>query len=302
LNGNTPPAVSVFPIAVTLFTIFCFEAGAALAKGLFHNLGALGAATVRLFFGTLFLWAWWRPWRGALTGQQSLGILAYGVSLGGMSLFFYMALARLPLGLTLSLEMTGPLTLSLILSRRLLDIVWVAAAATGLLLLLPFGDSIKGLDPEGAMFAVSAGICWAFYIVAGQKAGASLPQGRAIALTMAVATLVVAPFGLLHARQALFDRTVLPIALLSGLFSTAIPYSLDLFAMSRIPARLFGLLMSLAPVVGALVGFVMLDERLTPLQWSAILCIVTAAGGSSLSNGIARSRRRLSSVSTAPVP
>ena len=294
MTRNNATAVSAFPIAVTLFTIFCFEAGAAFTKGLFHSVGALGAATVRLFFGTIFLWALWRPWRGALTGRQGLGILAYGVSLGGMALFFYMALARLPLGLTLSLEMTGPLTLSLISSRRLLDIVWVAAAATGLLLLLPLGDSVKRLDPQGALFAVSAGICWAFYIVAGQKAGTSLPEGRAIALSMAVSTLMVAPFGLLRAGQALFDRTILPIALLSGLFSTAIPYSLDLFAMSRIPARLFGLLMSLAPVVGALVGFVMLDEKLTPLQWSAILCIVTATGGSSLSEGIGRSRRRSS--------
>ncbi len=244
----------------------------------------------------------WRPWRGALTVRQGLEILAYGVSLGGMSLFFYMALARLPLGLTLSLEMTGPLTLALISSRRFLDIAWVSVAATGLLLLLPFGDSVKALDPQGVLFAILAGTCWAFYIVSGQKAGASLPQGRAIALSMAVSTLVVAPFGLLHAGTTLFDGAILPIALLSGLFSTAIPYSLDLFAMSRIPARLFGLLMSLAPVVGALVGFVMLDERLTPLQWSAILCIVTATGGSSLSEGIARSRRPLASVSTEPAP
>jgi inner membrane transporter RhtA len=302
LKGTAEPTASAFPIGVSLFAIVCFEAGAALTKGLFPSLGALGAGTVRLFFGTVFLWAMWRPWRGALTRRQALGVLAYGVSLGGMSLFFYMALARLPLGLTLSLEMTGPLTLALISSRRLLDIVWVAVAVIGLLLLLPFGDSIKALDPQGVLFAILAGACWAFYIVSGQKAGASLPQGRAIALSMAVSTLVVAPFGLFHAGPALFDRAILPIALLSGLFSTAIPYSLDLFAMSRIPARLFGLLMSMAPVVGALVGFVMLDETLTALQWGAILCIVTATGGSSLSEGIARSRRPLASVSTGPAP
>lgn len=302
MKRNAATAISAFPIAVTLFAIFCFEGGAALTKGLFPSLGALGAVTVRLFFGTVFLWAMWRPWRGALTGRQGLRVLAYGVSLGGMSLFFYMALARLPLGLTLSLEMIGPLTLALISSRRLLDIVWVAVAVIGLLLLLPFGNSIKGLDPRGVLFAILAGTCWAFYIVSGQKAGTSLPQGRAIALAMAVSTLVVAPFGLLQAGSALFDRTILPIALMSGLFSTAIPYSLDLFAMSRIPARLFGLMMCLAPVVGALVGFVMLDEKLTPLQWSAILCVVTATGGSSLSEGIVRSRRPLASVNTGPAP
>ena len=302
MRGNAGPTVSAFPVAVSLFAIICFEAGAALTKGLFPSLGAFGAATVRLFFGTVFLWAIWRPCRGALTGRQGLGVLAYGVSLGGMSLFFYMALARLPLGLTLSLEMTGPLALALISSRRLLDIVWVAVAATGLLLLFPFDDSVKALDPSGVLFAVLAGVCWAFYIVSGQKAGASLPQGRAIALAMAVSTLVVAPFGLCDAGPALFNRSILPIALLSGLFSTAIPYSLDLFAMSRMPARLFGLLMSMAPVVGALVGFVMLDEKLTPLQWGAILCVVTATGGSSLSEGIAGSRRQLTSVSTGPAP
>jgi inner membrane transporter RhtA len=302
LRRAIAPAVSPFPIGVAVFAIVAFEAGAAFTKGLFPSLGALGAATVRLFFGTAFLWAIWRPWRGALTRRQGLHILAYGASLGGMSLFFYLALARLPLGLTLSLEMTGPLTLALISSRRLLDIVWIAVATTGLLLLLPHSESVQALDSHGVLFAVLAGTCWALYIVAGQKAGSSLPQGRAIALSMAVSTLMVAPFGLLHAGTALFDRSILPIALLAGLFSTAIPYSLDLFAMSRIPARLFGLLMSLAPVVGALVGFFMLDERLTPLQWSAILCIVAATGGSSLSERIARSQRPVPSISTGPAP
>jgi len=146
----------------------------------------------------------------------------------------------------------------------------------------------QGPGSTGCSVCRFGGICWAFYIVAGQKAGASLPQGRAIALAMAVSTLVVAPFGLLQAGPALFDRSILPIALLSGLFSTAIPYSLDLFAMSHIPRASFRIADEPGAGVGALVGFVMLDERLTPLQWTAILCIVTATGGSSLSEGVAR--------------
>ena len=292
MTGKTAPAASAFPVGVAIFTIFSFEAGAAFAKGLFPTLGVLGAATVRLFFGAVFLWAMWRPWLGTLTRSQRWGILAYGLSLGFMSLFFYLALAALPLGLTLSLEMTGPLTLALISSRRLLDIVWIAIAAVGLLLLMPLDHSVKALDPRGVAFAILAGACWALYIVAGQKAASSLPQGRAIALSVAIATLVVAPWGLKEAGAALLeDPHMLPVAALSGLFSTTIPYSLDLFAMSRLPARLFGLLMSLAPVAGALAGFAMLDERLTPLQWTAILCIVAATGGSSLSEGIANSRR-----------
>jgi len=290
LRPNPEPAASAFSVGVAVFTIFPFEIGAAFTKGLFPSMGAFGASTVRLFFGAVFLWAMWRPWRGALSRRQRWEVLAYGLSLGGMSLFFYLALNTLPLGLTLSLEMTGPLTLSLISSRRLLDVVWIAVAATGLLLLLPLSVSVAALDPRGMVFALLAGTCWALYIVAGQRVGASLPQGRAIALSVAVATLVVAPWGIAKAGPALVDPHNLPVAILSGLFSTAIPYSLDLYAMSRIPARLFGLLMSLAPVAGAVVGLVMLHEALTGRQWSAILCIVAATGGSSLSEGIGRGK------------
>jgi inner membrane transporter RhtA len=291
LKQTPEAAASAFSVAVAVFTIFSFEIGAAFTKGLFPSMGAFGASTARLFFGTVFLWAIWRPWRGALTGRQRWGLLAYGLSLGGMSLFFYLALATLPLGLTLSLEMTGPLTLSLISSRRLLDVMWIAVAIIGLLLLLPIGASATALNPRGMLFALLAGTCWALYIVAGQRVGASLPQGRAIALSIAVATLVVAPWGVDKAGPALLDPRNLPVAILSGLFSTAIPYSLDLYAMSRIPARLFGLLMSLAPVAGAVVGLVMLHEALTGRQWSAILCIVAATSGSSLSEGIGRGKR-----------
>jgi inner membrane transporter RhtA len=275
---------------VAVFTIFSFEIGAAFTKGLFPSMGAFGASTAELFFGTVFLWTIWRPWRGALSRQQRWQVLAYGLSLGGMSLFFYLALAILPLGLTLSLEMTGPLTLSLISSRRLLDLVWITVAAMGLLLLLPIGASATALDPRGMLYALLAGTCWSLYIVAGQRIGTSLPQGRAIALSIAVATLVGVPWGVAKAGPALVDPRNLPIAILSGLFSTAIPYSLDLYAMSRIPARLFGLLMSLAPVAGALVGLVMLHEVLRGRQWTAILCIVAATGGSSLLEGIGREK------------
>ncbi len=288
---RTPePAASVFSVGVAVFAIFSFEVGAAFTKGLFPSLGAFGAATVRLFFGTVFLWAFWRPWRGTLNQRQRRELLAYGLSLGGMSLFFYLALQTLPLGLTLSLEMTGPLTLSLVSSRRLLDVVWIAVAATGLLLLLPLGQPVAAPDPRGMMFAVMAGTCWALYIITGQRAGTSLPQGRAIALSLAVATLAVAPWGVAKAGAALIDPRNLPVAILSGLFSTAIPYSLDLYAMSRIPARLFGLLMSLAPVAGALVGLVMLHEALSARQWTAILCIVAATGRERLAEGIGRGK------------
>jgi inner membrane transporter RhtA len=287
LRQTPEPAASAFSVGVAVFTIFSFEIGAAFTKGLFPALGALGAATVRLFFGAVFLWAVWRPWRGPLTARQRRAVLAYGLSLGGMSLFFYLALATLPLGLTLSLEMTGPLTLSLISSRRPLDVVWVAVAAVGIMLLMPIGQPLV-LDPQGMLFAVMAGTCWALYIVTGQRAGASLPQGRAMSLSLAVAALAVMPWGIAKAGSALIDPGNLPIAVLSGLFSTAIPYSLDLYAMSRIPARLFGLLMSLAPVAGALVGLVMLHEALSVRQWAAILCIVAATGGSSLAEGMRR--------------
>ena len=271
--------------------MFSFEAGAAFTKGLFPSLGASGATTVRLFFGAVFLWMLWRPWRGPLQSRQRWDLIGYGLSLGGMSLFFYLALSMLPLGLTLSLEMTGPLTLSLITSRRLLDVVWVALAAAGLLLLMPFSGSANALDPRGVLLALLAGACWALYIVAGQRAGATLPRGRAIALSIAVAALAVAPWGIVATGKALLDLRNLPTAILSGLFSTAIPYSLDLIAMSRIPARLFGLLMSLAPVIGAFVGFVMLGEAPTAVQDLAILCIVGAMTGSSFSERMVRMRQ-----------
>jgi inner membrane transporter RhtA len=266
------------PIGAAIAAMFVIQTGASLAKGLFPLVGAAGATALRLLFASLMMLAIWRPWRVAVAGRERRFILAYGVALGAMNLAFYLALSRIPLGVTVALEFTGPLGLALVSSRRSLDFLWVAIATVGVYLLLPLGSAQKSLDPMGVLLAFIAGICWALYIVFGQKAGAS-GSGPAVAYGSVVAGIVVAPFGLAHAGPAMFSAAVIPTAILVAMLSSAIPYSLEMISMTRLPARTFGILMSVEPAIGALAGFLILSEHLTIAQLTAIALVVIASVG-----------------------
>lgn len=271
----------VMPIAVLLIAMLSLQGGASLAKSLFPAVGATGITALRLGFGTLILCIIFKPWRLRFSREQRLPLLIYGLALGTMNFTFYLAIRTVPLGVAVGLEFTGPLALALFGSRRPLDFVWVLLAVIGLWFLLPFGTGMTAIDPLGAALAVSAGACWAIYILAGQRAGAE--HGPAtVAIGSLIASVIFVPLGLTFAESGIWTWAVMPIALLVALLSSAIPYSLEMIALTRLPARIFGTLMSLEPAMAAFSGMLFLGETLTGLQWLALLAIIIASAGSTL--------------------
>jgi inner membrane transporter RhtA len=202
--------------------------------------------------------------------------------MGCMNFCFYSALSRIPLGIAVALEFTGPLAVAIAASHRALDYVWVALAALGLLALLPMGHgAVSGV---GIAFALGAGVCWALYIVFGRKAG-DAHGGITTAVGTLIGALVIAPIGVVQAGGSLFNPAVLPAALGVAVLSSALPYSLEMFALTRIPTRTFGVLMSAEPALGALSGLAFLHERLSLIQWAAVVSIMAASAGSAATSG-----------------
>jgi len=198
-----------------------------------------------------------------------------------LNLLFYAALARIPLGVAVALEFSGPLLVATLSSRRAADFVWVALAVAGILLLSPFIHSGSALDPIGVMLALAAGGCWALYIVFAQKAGAELGS-QTTAYGLIIAAAIALPFGIAEAGSGLVAPAILVSALLVGLFSSALPFWLEMVALTRMPARLYGTLTCLEPALGALAGFLFLHEILSPLQCAGIAAVVVAAFGAAL--------------------
>lgn len=274
-------ASSLFPIGLLLIAMASIQSGASLAKTMFPVIGAQGTTTLRLVFAAVIMVLLLRPWRATLTARSLLTVVIYGISLGGMNFLFYMALRSVPLGIAVALEFTGPLAVALYASRRPLDFVWIALAVFGLLLLIPTGDTTAALDLTGVAYALAAGACWALYILFGQKAGNDNGIQTA-ALGVVIAALFIAPIGIVHAGMTLLSPALLPVALGVAVLSTALPYSLEMVALTRLPARTFGTLMSIEPAFGALSGLLFLHEVLSFAQWLAIASIITASIGATL--------------------
>ena len=272
----------VLPILSLVAGMISIQSGTALAKGLFPIVGATGVTALRVGFSALILLAVWRPRRRSPERGEIGAIVLYGAALGLMNLLFYLALRTIPLGIAVAIEFTGPLAVALAGSRRGLDFAWIGLAVLGLGLLLPLGETAP-LDPTGTALALGAGLCWAAYIVFGQRAGRA-GGGRAVSLGMTVAALVVMPVGLTEAGTDLFTTTTLTMGLVIAVLSSALPYSLEMFALTRLPRPAFGVLMSLEPAVAALAALAFLDERLTAVQVGAIGCIVAASAGITLAN------------------
>lgn len=279
-QADTPTSL-LLPIGALIVAMFSFTSGASLAKQLFPIVGAQGTTALRLSIGALILIAVLRPWRIRLSAISWPSIVFYGLAMGGMNLLFYMSIQRLPLGVAIALEFTGPLTVAILSSRRKIDLLWVALAAGGLCLLLPLGNGVANIDPTGALLALGAGGCWALYIVAGKRAGQQ--HGTlATSLGMAVAALAVLPIGLAHAGTALFQPDVLLIGVVVAILSSAFPYTLEMFALRHLPAQTYGTLTSGEPAAGAMVGLFLLGETLPLLQWCAIAMIVAASVGAAM--------------------
>ncbi|ADO49256.1 threonine/homoserine exporter RhtA [[Enterobacter] lignolyticus] len=269
------------PVLVLLIAMASIQSGASLAKSLFPVVGAPGVTALRLALGTLILVCIFKPWRLRFAREQRLPLLFYGLSLGAMNYLFYLSIQRIPLGIAVALEFTGPLAVALFASRRLVDFIWVALAVLGLWFLLPLGQNVAHVDLAGAALALAAGACWAVYILAGQRAGEE--HGPAtVAMGSLIAALVFVPIGALQAGDALWHWSILPLGLAIAILSTALPYSLEMIALTRLPTRTFGTLMSMEPALAAISGMIFLGEVLTFSQTLALGAIIAASMGSTL--------------------
>ena len=269
------------PVIILLIAMTSIQGGASLAKSLFPLVGAPGVTALRLALGTLILVIVFKPWRLRFTREQRLPLLFYGLSLGAMNYMFYLAIQTVPLGVAVALEFTGPLAVALFASRRAVDFIWVILAVLGLWYLLPLGQDVTHVDLTGAAFALGAGACWAIYIISGQRAGED--HGPAtVALGSLIAAIVFVPLGALRAGEVLWHWSILPLGIAVAILSTALPYSLEMIALTRLPTRTFGTLMSMEPALAAVSGMIFLGETLALQQVLALMAIVIASMGSTL--------------------
>jgi inner membrane transporter RhtA len=272
-----PRATAIVFLIISMLSI---QIGVSIAKQLFAWVGPAGTAALRTSLAAALLVLLWKPWRHGLSSRALRAIVPYGLSLGCMNLLFYLAVARIPLGIAVTLEFMGPLAVSLLGSRRMLDFLWALLAVAGIGLILPLQQTGRAIDLGGVAFALGAGTCWALYIVFGQRASSAGHGGQATALGMSVAALVVFPWGVGSVVGHGGEPRLWLLALAIAVFSSALPYSLEMVALKQLPAKTFGILMSLEPVVAAMVGLSVLHERLSLTQWLAIACIIIASAGS----------------------
>ena len=263
------------PTALVLVGIVSVQVGSALAKHLFSAVGPFGMVALRLFFAATVLVLSWRP-SLRMSRRAWTVVIGYGVILGSMNLCFYLALARIPLGIAVTIEFLGPLAVALAGSRRGLDVVWALLAAAGVVLLM---EGRGNLNLAGFLFALAAGTCWGLYILLGAALGRHTTGGNGLALGMAAAAIVAVPFGVAESGAALIEPWVVFAGLGVALLSSVVPYSVELEALRKMPPRVFGILMSLEPAMAALVGLVVLGEALHWSQWVAMLCVVAASAG-----------------------
>jgi inner membrane transporter RhtA len=265
------------PTVLVLGGVASVQFGAAFAKTLFDEVGPGGAVWLRVLFAALILCALLRPsLRGRSAAHWRL-ILAYGFVLVAMNLTYYESLDRIPLGIAVTFEFVGPLGVAVAGSRHALDLLWVALAAAGILLLSDFGGT--DLDGLGVALALIAGAFWAAYILLSARVGQVFPGGGGLALAMLVAVVPLAPFGVADGGTDLLVLSVLAVGFAVAMLSSAIPYTLELEALRRLPAGVFGVLMSLEPALAATAGFIVLGEDLAAREVVAILLVVAASAG-----------------------
>lgn len=291
---SASPFQRFIPFLAVLGSVTALGVGTSWAKqALFPVVGAQGTTAVRVGLSALLMLMLWRPWRWRLSRADAQAVVLYGAALGAMNLMFYLSLQTLPFGLAVAIEFAGPLAVAIWSSRRAVDFIWVALAIVGLALLLPLGLSGSTLNPQGVLYAVGAAVFWALYIVFGKRAG-HLHAGQSVSLGLLVAALVVVPVGVAHAGAALLSPSVLLVGVAVAAISSALPISLEMMALKRLPKEAFGIMISMEPAIAALLALALLGERLDTVQWLAIGCIVAASMGS------AATVRRLPAVQAQP--
>lgn len=269
------------PQVLLLGSIASVQFGAAFANRLFAQAGPGGVVFLRLALSALMLVIAVRPAvRGRTRGDYG-AVVAYGLILGTMNWSFYEALDRLPIGVAVTIEFTGPLAVAIAGSRRALDALWVLFAGGGVLLLAVHGDA-HDIDALGVLFALIAGVCWAGYILVSKRVGATFAQLDGLAIALCIGALVTMPAGIVQGGSALGRGSVLVGGVAVALLSSIIPYSLELIALRRLSTAAFGLLMSLEPAVAALAGVIVLSQPLHAVTAAAIVMVVTASVGTTL--------------------
>jgi inner membrane transporter RhtA len=269
------------PFPAVVLAMLSVQSGAALATSLFPALGPIGAVGLRIVLSAVILLFIFRPPLRSLTRSQWQAVIPFGVALGTMNMSFYLSIARIPLGLAVALEFTGPLAVAVLGSRRAKDFLWVMLAAIGIVLITPWGGS-HNVNTAGALLALAAGVCWAIYIVLGRRVYRLFPGGTGVATGMLFAALTITPI-VLETRS--LDRLNVGLfgqGVAVAILSSALPYSLEMIGLRAMPARTFGILMSMEPAIAALCGLLFLREHLSGPQWLAIALVIAASAGTTL--------------------
>lgn len=277
---TTPPARRVGTVgaaSLVLVGLICQDIGAASAVTLFPQVGALGMVTLRLAFSAVILMAVFRPRLRGRSRADWLTVIAFGLALALMNGLFYEAIARVPLGTTVTIEVLGPLILSVVVSRRASAWLWAVLAFAGVAILGWGGWD--DLDPVGVAFACGAGLMWVCYILLSARTGRHFERLDGLAIAMSIGAVVAIPFGVATAGPPLFHGDVLVIGAGVAVLSSAIPYGLELLALRRLPAATFSILMSLSPALAATAGFLILHQALTVPDAVAIALVVVASMG-----------------------
>lgn len=264
---------------LALGAITSVQVGATVARRLFDAIGPTGTVFLRVGFGALILLALARPRRLALSRQQWPSVVLFGLVIAAMNLCFYQAIARIALGIAVTIEFIGPLGVAIAASRKALDFLWAVLAVAGVLLLTLTGGSVTLV---GALFALGAAAGWASYIVLGQRVGRLVPGPDGLALALAIGALALMPLGIASAGSRLLNIGTLGVGLVVAVLSSAIPFSLEFAALRRLSRHVFGILMSLEPAMGAAAGFVLLGQRLSLRDLVAIALVVIASVGATL--------------------
>ena len=293
-----PRGAIALPLLATTAAMTSFQTGAAFAKQLFPAVGPEGAATLRLALGAAMLLVLMRPWRSWPRRGPVLALIGLGLSMAAAIQFFYLALNRLPLGVAIPLQFLGPLAVAIFTSRRPADFLWAAMAAAGVWCLVGAAAPQRPIDLAGVPLALGAAAGWASYILCGRRVGTAFGTSAA-SLSVSIAALAILPVGILHAGAALFDPRLAPLALFIAALSTALPFSLELYALARMPARTFAVFTSLEPAFSVVSGLVLLHERLAPTQVAGVAIVIAAAAGAALS-GSARAEAAASLAEAPP--
>ena len=286
---NTPYVQALVLLIIAMISV---QSSGSLAKILFHDFPILTVAAMRLLFGALILALIFKIWQINFRQVKWQAIISYGFALAGMNALFYLSIDRLPLGIAVSFEFVGPLSVALYYARQKFDFVWVGLAILGLILLFPFDQVSEGLDLIGIGFALGAGACWAIYIVAGQKPS-GISGNHTVCLGMFIGMLCLMPVALFSGFSiAVFEPSNFIYFIVLAVLASALPFTLEMIALRHLTALSFGTLMSVEPAIAALSGFIFLGEQLLWNQWLALATIICASIGCTYTTQQAKNKKR----------